>query len=119
MLQGRNSDPCFPISSPQGSFASTIPLGYAQENRCGAPASETLSGKTRIQAFPHEYQRQQEGFIARSQKGLCFLRRHASFRIDDNIQIAFRCCYVPAARKLERNAALPGPTEERFPSSVL
>jgi hypothetical protein len=91
-----------------GIFREHNPSRYAQEDRCAAPASELFQGKTAYRRFHTNINdcRKIHRAIA---EGLCFLCRHAPFRIDDDIQITFRRYHVPAARQLEANAASRAP----------
>src|SRR6266404_4291931 len=55
----RNSDPCFRSHRPRDlSRAPSLSLSAGGSLR--GPGQRTLSGKNRIRAFPHEYQRPQE-----------------------------------------------------------
>src|ERR1700747_3529491 len=59
MLQRRNSDPCLRFHPPRD-LSRAQSLSVRAGGSLRGPDQRTLSGKNRIPAFPHEYQRPQE-----------------------------------------------------------
>src|SRR6266850_40976 len=105
-----------PISSPQGSFASTIPLGK-RRRIAAAPASELFKGKTAYRRFHANINDRRKTHCVVADK-LCFLRCHAFFCIDNDVQIARRLCCKAAARKLEATAASRAPRKDEVHPAV-